>query len=448
MTLVSVRRASSLWRAVEQGFKSATLPLAARWLARPEPAEPRGTVASPGTVAPAGMAAPHGSRQLPATVRGRAEALSPEAARRILVVRHDNRLGNLILLTPFLQRLREAVPGSHIACLTGERYAPLLRGWPWVDQWIIQEKRRHARFPWLFLPWVAGVRRQGWEVAFEASNHNTHSYYNCLMTLASGAPRRVGFDHPRSQAALTRLVGPPHEELHFSLAPLRLLRAVGWTAASAPMSCPLPQPPAPALAAWRERERLGDGYLVAHLGGRGGKAWPLSAWAALLPRLAEEIGGRIVLVSGPEEMHRLAGLSFTGGERLVRAPGLAVQDLAHLLRAARGYVGCDSGVMHLAVALGIPTVALFFQSNPYHYGPLGSRHRTVLLADPYQVRDAVWARPLEGLARSPLIRAESAAEASLEGLPATGPEAVEAVLRAAREAVCAERRSEDRQEEE
>jgi ADP-heptose:LPS heptosyltransferase len=278
------------------------------------------------------------------------------------------------------------------------------------------------------VPWIASVRRGRWDTAFELSNHNTHSYYNCLLALAAGAPERIGFDHPQSRPALTRRVPPPETTLHFSLAPLRLLRDAGLPAPPAPLELPAGDPPSNAFRAWADREGIDGPRVVLHLGGRDAKAWPMEAWERVLPRAVALSPGPVVLVAGPEEQERLDPLARVHGSRVVRAPGLELGDLIHLLRGASAFVGCDSGVTHLSVALGTPTVALFFRSNPFHYAPLGLEHATVLLADPYGAYGDSWLRVPEGPPRSTLVPAlpEDPAASRL-GRPETGPRAVTAV---------------------
>jgi ADP-heptose:LPS heptosyltransferase len=430
-------RRKQAWRKdLLHAVKAAILAAAAALLAaRPLPR-------APAVVLPSLPAAPSkGAAPSKEAVPSEGAARSKGAA-RILVVRLDNRLGNLLLLTPFLQRLREALPAAHLGFASGEMFAPMLRDWPWIDEWIVQPKRRHAAFPPLFPPWVAALRRRGWDLAFEASNPDTHSFYNCLLALAAGAPERIGFDHPRSRRVLTTIVPTPEAGLHFSLAPLRLLRALGVEAPAAPMRCPTTTAPSPSFTAWKTREGIGRGHLVVHLGGRSAKAWPEEGWARLLPELMRAAAGPVVLVAGPSEQARLADLWRAPGPRPLRAPLLAGPDLVLLLREAAGFVGCDSGVMHLAVAVGTPTTAMFFHSNPWHYAPLGIEHRTVLLADPFGVDDEAWARPVEGMLRSPIRRAgtphggtppfEGTADeaASRAGIPETGPAATDAILRA------------------
>lgn len=86
------------------------------------------------------------------------------------------------------------------------------------------------------------------------------------------------------------------------------------------------------------------------------KRWP-GAMAFDLP------GERLVRIRGPEES--LAGALFI--------PDL--MDLARFLAGARAYIGNDSGITHLAAALGIPTIALFGPTDPAVWGPRGKRVR-------------------------------------------------------------------------
>ena len=111
-------------------------------------------------------------------------------------------------MTPFLKRLRESRPSARIGMVVGSEYADLLRAWPWVDEWIVQNKREQARTPWVLRRFLKKLRAPEWDVAFEMSNHNTHSYSSCLMTILSGAPHRIGFDERRNEATLTVAVSP------------------------------------------------------------------------------------------------------------------------------------------------------------------------------------------------------------------------------------------------
>ena len=101
------------------------------------------------------------------------------------------------------------------------------------------------------------------------------------------------------------------------------------------------------------------------------KRWPLHHWTALVRRLVEN-GNDIVVVGGPEERDTAAQVAEAGGERAVSTAGFDLLQSAAVLKRARALVSGDTGVMHLATAVGAPVVALFgptvepFGFFPYH----------------------------------------------------------------------------------
>jgi heptosyltransferase-2 len=98
------------------------------------------------------------------------------------------------------------------------------------------------------------------------------------------------------------------------------------------------------------------------------KNWPVERFEALALRLLRE-NRRFVWVEGEADREAVARLA-----RLVPAPvarGLALPALAALLSSCRGFVGNDSGVTHLAAAVGTPTIALFGPTDPRMWAPRG-----------------------------------------------------------------------------
>lgn len=324
-------------------------------------------------------------RLLPLTVRLLPTRRSPvrtlAEAQRILLVRQDNRLGNLILLTPFLQALRESAPRARIGIVTGDRFGEMLAGCPWVDDLIVERKRWLIRHPAAY-PWhLARIRRGGWQFAFELSNADTHSFYNAFLTQVSGAPARVGFDHPRSRPVLDPAVAAPAVECHYALAPLLLLAALGAEPALHPLRLP------PALLASPAGAGEPPGAIVLHPGGRGAKRWPAERFAALVRRLRER-GRAVRLIAGPADREALAALrSLLDPVPPARTPATVAEFVA-LLRGAALYVGCDAGPLHAAAAAGVPTLALFLSSHPLRYAPLGSSHEALLLGEESRRRAA------------------------------------------------------------
>lgn len=121
------------------------------------------------------------------------------------------------------------------------------------------------------------------------------------------------------------------------------------------------------------RDRLGADFLALHPGsGTAAKNWPAERFLALAKWLAGERPW--LLVDGPADSLEAAPLR--GDARAVTASGLPVRVLGALLAHAGLYVGNDSGVTHLAAAVGAPTLALFGPTDPAVWSPVG-RHVAV-----------------------------------------------------------------------
>jgi len=133
----------------------------------------------------------------------------------------------------------------------------------------------------------------------------------------------------------------------------------------------------------RERLRLGDAPLLAiHAGCSPAfpeKRWPAGRFGEVAASLAREAGLRAVVLGGPGEESLTAEVRAAAGESSVSAMELSLVERAALLSAARLFVGNDSGMMNLAVALGVPTVGVFGPSEWVRSAPAGARSRTVRL---------------------------------------------------------------------
>jgi len=116
-------------------------------------------------------------------------------------------------------------------------------------------------------------------------------------------------------------------------------------------------------------------YVVLHPGsGSPRKNWPVEMWLAVLQAAAR--GREVVVTAGPADDEALALLAAVwpgslAPARIVRAPSLDV--LAGILSGAALYAGNDSGVTHLAAAVGAPTLAVFGPTDPVVWRPRGPR---------------------------------------------------------------------------
>ncbi|OGS38327.1 MAG: hypothetical protein A2506_01115 [Elusimicrobia bacterium RIFOXYD12_FULL_66_9] len=318
------------------------------------------------------------------------EPVDPAAVSRVLAVRHDSRLGNLLLLTPSLRLLKAAFPSARVEVMISQRYGDALAHNPCVDE-VLTAKA------------LPGLRLRGYDLAFDFSPQHAFSLSSSVWTALSGAKRRVGFDRGDASRFLDDLVSVPQERAHETA---NLARLVRHTAPSAPL---------PSDGELSTEWHFGPGE--SEDGERTWKDWGLDRESVALflgaraekrldPEWFLEIGRRLaasgrkaVLTGGPAERELMKGLALPA--EVLLAPELPLRRFAAAITNARAVLTADTGPMHLAVAVGSPTVEMFSHTEPWRFG-YAHRPGNIVLETPgrHPTVDEAWAK-LSSLLSSP-----------------------------------------------
>lgn len=262
-----------------------------------------------------------------------------DVPRRILLA-HHLLLGDTIMLTPLIAKLRERFPQAYIAMTTPRAWAPLYRTRPYgVDAMVYDPRdvstlsawRRHRGFDWALVPgdnrysWLALGLDARWIVAFAGDRPRYKSWPVDELRAYPDRPAAWG------DMVAGLIPGPPP----------RPYRASDW--------------PAPAC---EEFALPPDPYCVLHIGASSAlKLWQSHKWRALA-RLLEERGNSVVWSAGPKEEKYLQEVD-PEGRYPAYAGSLNLAQLWHLIAKARLLVSPDTGVAHLGRLTATPTVALF-----------------------------------------------------------------------------------------
>jgi heptosyltransferase-2 len=146
---------------------------------------------------------------------------------------------------------------------------------------------------------------------------------------------------------------------------------------------PPPEWPAPQLRVsgedvnrWRQAQGLGMGPAVALAPGAVGpsKRWTYYAEAA---RMLTERGIDVWMVGGPGEKAIAAEIAATGGSRVRDLTGHDLRNGILAMAAATLAISNDSGLLHVAAAIGTPTMGIFGPTSPYHWAPLNGLAATI-----------------------------------------------------------------------
>lgn len=302
-----------------------------------------------------------------------------KAVSRILAVRPDARLGNILLLTPALRLIKEAFPLAQTDILMPKAYAAALKFNPCVSR-VLNPKE------WPFLRFL------GYDLAFDFSSYHAFSLSGALWTAWSGARWRLGYQRGESDKFINMPIPCPREKFHETVNLANLVRQ----AAGRPL-----RPDSDLRLEWHwgqgeqeEGERfwrnqgLDQESVALFIGARDQKRLPL-AWFLEIASLLRAQGRKTALLIGPAERRLIENVSLPVGTVLL--PEMPLRKFAAALSNARAVLTADTGPMHLCVSLNIPTVELFSHSEPWRFGySHWPSHRVIETAGRWAEVGEVW----------------------------------------------------------
>jgi ADP-heptose:LPS heptosyltransferase len=210
------------------------------------------------------------------------------------------------------------------------------------------------------------------------------------MAREAGIPLRFGFADPTVERFLTHpmdIRSAHYVQQNLELL-VRSLSALGYRipddhqgAHGLRLNWPI-EPQAATRAGKSLSDAVGQNdFFVIHPGaGAAVKQWPAQRWSAVANAVSIRSGARVVLTGTQDESRMCQSIVENSSTRLVNLAGqTSLFTLAEIFRDARAVLGVDSGPLHLASAVGTPTIALYGPSDVTRYGPWGdsSRHRVV-----------------------------------------------------------------------
>jgi heptosyltransferase-2 len=301
-----------------------------------------------------------------------------EVAWSNILVRAANWVGDAVLSLPALRAIRERNPLAHLAILARPWVAGLYAREPFCDEYIAAPRSFAARL---------GLARALRQRRFDAAILLPNSFEAALVARLAGIPQRIGYRRDGRGFLLTAAIPPPrpgeiprHESFYY----LELLRRAGI----------LPElpPAAPILLHGAdEARRIGQArfqslnFPLPVIGISPGaensraKQWLPERFVEAATLLAASLQAGVVLFGSPKEQalcRLLAGQIRQSGCRVLNMAGeTTLAQFVELAAACRLFLANDSGAMHVASALGVPTLAVFGPTDWIATAPAGPHFR-------------------------------------------------------------------------
>ena len=295
-------------------------------------------------------------------------------------------LGDVVHALPVLHALRRHLPDAHLAWVVERREQAILEGHPELDELIPVDTRlwrREFRRPrgahTVFLK-VRGLVRRLAACRFDVALDLQGLWKSGIITALTRAPRRVGFApgfcRERANALFTNRWVRPDPAAHVVDQYLALLARLGVPVTE--VAFPLPSPPGPAAAVARYLEAEGvkprDLVVAINPGARGDpKRWTIEAYRRVIGELSVRFGARTLLLWGPGEELLARAIAHGIEPPPLIPPPTSIPELVAFLRRATLVLGGDTGPIHIAAVLGVPTLGLYGPTSGRRNGPYGPR---------------------------------------------------------------------------
>ena len=299
--------------------------------------------------------------------------------KRICLIK-PSALGDVVQTLPLLPVLKRRFPGSQISWVINRELRDLVDGHPDLQE-TISFDRKGSWSHWAGL--LTTLRQRSFDLTIDLQG----LLRSAVMTLATGAPIRVGLETARegSRYSVNCIIPDTTRSVPAHARNWRLAEALG-----------MGSEPRQAFVATSEPDQswartilnsLPRPVFAVHPGAQWEtKRWPVAKFAALLARAQKQWAGSVVILGGKSErpdaeqlqLRLVAQSGETARKCVVNLAGLStLKQLSVLLRNVDFVISNDSGPMHLAAGMGTPTLGLFTCTSAIRSGPAGDRHEMV-----------------------------------------------------------------------
>jgi heptosyltransferase-1 len=287
--------------------------------------------------------------------------------KKILIVLHGS-IGDVTRALPLAGLLRRGFPSASLAWSVEPAASPLLEGNPFIDEVIVFDRRHWWKS---FGPFLSTIRAKGFDLVLDLQRHLKSG----MISRASGAPLRLGFHRADSKEG-NWLFNNLHiercgEEISKLDHYLKFAEQLGIP--NAPLEWSFNISAQEQAAADKHLTPVSGAYAALFVGSRWqSKQWFPKQIAECAKTLQRDFGLSVVLLGAGAD-RELARQAMAGASNRMHdlVGRTSLREAMAIIQRAKVAVGPDTGLMHIAAALGTPVISLWGATDPRRTGPFG-----------------------------------------------------------------------------
>jgi heptosyltransferase-2 len=305
-------------------------------------------------------------------ILGKVKKLPRENINRILI-RGTNWIGDAILTLPAVASIRATYPKSHIAMLVKPWVADIYRLFSDLDDILIYENKFDNPLGVLRLAQTLKEKK------FDAAILLQNAIEAAIIALLARIPLRAGYDSDARGLLLTHQVHRTNEikKVHQIDYYLEMVKALGCLPLAREMHMETKINILDARNILRkfipDEKKTIIGIAPGATYGPA-KKWLSDRFAAVADRLSKALSAQVIIMGGKVDGETAQEVQKSASVELINLSGkTTMQEAIYLISQCRLFISNDSGLMHVAGALNVPTVAIFGSTNPLTTAPAGSK---------------------------------------------------------------------------
>lgn len=298
--------------------------------------------------------------------------IESKSIKKILCIKPRG-IGDIILSTIVLENLKAALPHSEIHYLTEEFAKRAVENNPYVSKVLTYNRNKFV------LSAIRKLRKEKYDLVFDFwSNPKT-----AQITFLSGAKYRVGFGYRGRKYAYNIKAEPGDKNVHAAEANLQLLNATNIPVFSRNILFYLTEDEKQNAINYFKQKFNKDDLIIGIIpsGGWASKRCDSEKWIEFCQKISENLKNKFLILWGPGDENDAIQIYSNLGDKSVLAPQTKVGEMAGLISQCDLIIANDSGPMHIAAALKIPTLGIFGPTNPKMQGPYSSNSDYVIKDD-------------------------------------------------------------------
>lgn len=293
-------------------------------------------------------------------------------------------IGDVVLTFPAIQALKETFPEKKLVVCVRDKAEDLMKECPWLDGVVSIGRGKRKFFAEVIHQFIffRDLRRHGFGVAVELRTGTR----GAILTFLSGAPLRIGrfaVDGKLWRNRLfTHLVEPAGEMKQYAAEhSLNIIRLLNVNIQNrVPRIVVSDSRKKEALALFAEEGVAADRAVLAihPFSLWKFKEWEIDQWVLLVDDLVKRFHCNVIITGSPEERRRAREIQERSKSGVFNLAGrTAIGLLPAVMQACRFFIGVDTAALHIAAAVGTPTIGIFGPSSPICWAPRGEGHYVV-----------------------------------------------------------------------